>query len=205
MIKITFPDLSVKEFKAGITPAEIATTISSSLLKKCMVAKFNDQLIDLTKPLHEDGSIELILGGTLGYENLLNHSCAHLLAQALKELYPLAMFGVGPAIEEGFYYDVDLGGVKLTEEDLPKIEKKMQALVASGENIIRKEVTKEEALKLFAKDVYKTELINELEDGTITIYEQGNFFDLCRGPHVSSTKWLKNFKLLVVLNKITDN
>lgn len=199
MIKITFPDLSVKEFSKGTTPLEVASSISSSLAKKCIVAKYNANLVDMSAPLEEDGSIELVLGGAEGLEDLLNHSCAHLLAQAVKELYPNVKFGVGPAIEEGFYYDMDLGDIKLTEEDLPKIEKKMQALVASGAPIKRIEVSKKEALELFKDDVYKTELIEELEEGSIiTVYEQGAFKDLCRGPHVSSTKWLKNFKLLSV-------
>ena len=187
MIKITFPDLSVKEFNKGVTPLEVATSISSSLAKKCIVAKYNDSLVDMSAPLVEDGSLELVTGTPEGLEPLLNHSCAHLLAEAIKELYPNAMFGVGPAIEEGFYYDMDLDEVKLTEEDLPKIEKKMQALVAGGENIKRLVVSKAEALELFKDDVYKTELINELPDEeTITVYEQGKFRDLCRGPHVSS-------------------
>lgn len=199
MIKITFPDLSIKEFNEGVTPLEIATSISSSLVKKCIVAKFNDELVDMNASLNKDGKIELITGTPSGLEPLLNHSCAHLLAQAIKELYPNAMFGVGPAIEEGFYYDMDLGDVKLTDEDLPKIEKKMQAIVAGGETIKRYEVTKEEALARFKNDVYKTELINELpENEIISLYEHGNFCDLCRGPHVSSVKWLKNFKLLSV-------
>lgn len=199
MIKIVFPDLSEREFKKGVTPFEIANSISLSLAKKCMVAKLNDELIDMSQELTEDGKIELILGGEDGYENLLNHSCAHMLAQAIKQLYPNAMFGVGPAIEEGFYYDIDLGDIKLNEEDLPKIEKKMQALVASGETIHRVVVSKEKALELFSNDIYKKELIEELEDTTtITIYKQGDFYDLCRGPHVSSTKWLKNFKLLSI-------
>lgn len=199
MIKIVFPDLSEREFKKGVTPFEIANSISLSLAKKCMVAKLNDELIDMSQELTEDGKIELILGGEDGYENLLNHSCAHMLAQAIKQLYPNAMFGVGPAIEEGFYYDIDLGDIKLNEEDLSKIEKKMQALVASGETIHRVVVSKEKALELFSNDIYKKELIEELEDTTtITIYKQGDFYDLCRGPHVSSTKWLKNFKLLSI-------
>ena len=199
MIKIVFPDLSEREFKKGVTPFEIANSISLSLAKKCMVAKLNDELIDMSQELTEDGKIELILGGEDGYENLLNHSCAHMLAQAIKQLYPNAMFGVGPAIEEGFYYDIDLGDIKLNEEDLPKIEKKMQALAASGETIHRVVVSKEKALELFSNDIYKKELIEELEDTTtITIYKQGDFYDLCRGPHVSSTKWLKNFKLLSI-------
>ena len=196
MIKITFPDLSVKEFECGITAEKIAETISSSLAKKCIIAKVNDELYDMSRPIEVDAKLEL-LTDVSSYYDLLNHSCAHLLAWALKELYPNAMFGVGPAIEEGFYYDVDLGDVKLTEEDLPKIEKKMAALVASGEKVKRFEVSKEEALNLFKDDVYKTELINELpEDSVITVYEEGSYKDLCRGPHVSSVKFLKNFKLL---------
>lgn len=199
MIKITFPDLSVKEFENGVTANQIATSISPSLAKKCFIAKLNDELIDLNSPILHNGKIELITGGTSGYESVLNHSCAHLLAQAIRELYPNAMFGVGPAIEEGFYYDIDLGDVKITEEDLPKIEKKMQALVAAAEPIVRKEVSKAEALEMFKNDVYKEELINELEDDVvISVYQQGNFCDLCRGPHVANTKWLKNFKLLSV-------
>ena len=199
MIKITFPDLSVKEFENGVTANQIATSISPSLAKKCFIAKLNDELIDLNSPILHNGKIELITGGTSGYESVLNHSCAHLLAQAIRELYPNAMFGVGPAIEEGFYYDIDLGDVKITEEDLPKIEKKMQAFVAAAEPIVRKEVSKAEALEMFKNDVYKEELINELEDDVvISVYQQGNFCDLCRGPHVANTKWLKNFKLLSV-------
>ena len=196
MIKITFPDLSVKEFECGITAEKIAETISSSLAKKCIIAKVNDELYDMSRPIVVDAKLEL-LTDVSSYYDLLNHSCAHLLAWALKELYPNAMFGVGPAIEEGFYYDVDLGDVKLTEEDLPKIEKKMAALVASGEKIKRFEVSKEEALELFKDDIYKTELINELPEGSvITVYEEGSYKDLCRGPHVASVKFLKNFKLL---------
>ena len=199
MIKITFPDLSVKEFENGVTANQIATSISPSLAKKCFIAKLNDELIDLNSPILHNGKIELITGGTSGYESVLNHSCAHLLAQAIRELYPNAVFGVGPAIEEGFYYDIDLGDVKITDEDLPKIEKKMQALVAAAEPIVRKEVSKAEALEMFKNDVYKEELINELEnDVVISVYQQGNFCDLCRGPHVANTKWLKNFKLLSV-------
>ena len=199
LINITFPDGSVKQFDEGIKAIDIAKGISSSLAKKCIIAKLNNEFIDLEAPIHVDGSIELVTGEVEGLNDIYNHSCAHLLANAIKELYPNAMFGVGPAIEEGFYYDMDLGDVKLNDEDLVKIEKKMVALVAGGAPIVRKEVSKEEALELFKNDVYKTELINELPDSElITTYSQGSFIDLCRGPHVSSTKWLKNFKLLNV-------
>src|SRR5574344_692385 len=128
--------------------------------------------------------------------NKLNHSCAHLMAQAIKHLYPEAKFWVGPVIEEGFYYDVDLNGATLTDEDLIKIEKEMKKISKDGKNIIRKEISKKEALELFKDDPYKIDLINNLEDGTITIYTQGDFTDLCRGPHVKSVKELKYFKLL---------
>ena len=199
MIKITFPDGSIKEFELNTTPSQIASSISSSLVKKCVIAKINGELHDMARPIEEDANIELLNIDAEGLSDVLNHSCAHLLAQAVKKLYPRAMFGVGPAIDEGFYYDIDLGDVKLTDEDLVKIEKKMTALVAEGAAITRRVVSKEEAKELFKSEVYKLELIDELpEDESITVYEQGDFRDLCRGPHVSSTKWLKNFKLLSV-------
>ena len=199
MIKITFPDGSIREYVEGTTAVEVAQSISVSLVKKCLAVKLNGELKDLKAPIEGDAAIELITGNAKGMEPLLNHSCAHLLAQAIKELYPNAMFGVGPAIDEGFYYDLDLGDVKLTEEDLVKIEKKMKAIAEGNTEIERRVVSKEEALELFKDDKYKLELINELEsDAVISVYQQGNFMDLCRGPHVSSTKWLKNFKLLSV-------
>ena len=199
MIKITFPDNSVKEFECGVTPIQIASSISSSLAKKCVIAKVNGNLHDMARPIEEDATIELLNIESDALVDVLNHSCAHLLAQAIKKLYPHAMFGVGPAIDEGFYYDIDLGDVKLTDEDLVKIEKKMTALVAEGAQITRRVVSKNEANELFKNEVYKLELIEELpEEESITVYEQGDFRDLCRGPHVSSTKWLKNFKLLSV-------
>ena len=199
MIKITFPDGSIREYVEGTTAVEVAASISVSLVKKCLAVKLNGELKDLKAPIESDAAIELITGDAQGMEPLLNHSCAHMLAQAIKELYPNAMFGVGPAIEEGFYYDLDLGDVKLTEEDLLKIEKKMKAIAEGNTEIERRVVSKEEALELFKNDKYKLELINELEsEAVISVYQQGNFMDLCRGPHVSSTKWLKNFKLLSV-------
>ena len=153
----------------------------------------------VNRPIEEDASFELVTGFIPELQNVLNHSCAHLLATAVRELYPNAKFGVGPAIEEGFYYDMDLADVKLTEEDLTKIEKKMRALAEAALVVERSVVSKQEALEVFKGDEYKTELINELpDDEVITIYKQGNFVDLCRGPHVANTKWLKNFKLLNV-------
>ena len=199
MIKITFPDGNQKEFAEGVTAFEIASSISSGLAKKSIIAKVNNVFYDLSAPILEDASIELITSDTEGLNDVLNHSCAHLLAAAIKELYPNAMFGVGPAIEEGFYYDLDLGDVKLTEDDLLHIEKKMHALADAAYNFERKVVSKQEALALFAKDIYKQELINEFpQDEVITTYQLGNFLDLCRGPHVANSKFLKHFKLLSI-------
>ena len=199
MIKIKFPDGKIQEFENGVNALQIAQSISPSLAKKCVAAKINGNIIDLTRPINEDAYFELLTSDSNELQDVLNHSCAHLLAQAVRELYPDALFGVGPAIEEGFYYDIDLGEVKLTEEDLLKIEKKMKSLAEGNFEVVRKEVSKEEALELFKNDKYKLELINELPaDQTITVYSQGKFMDLCRGPHVASTKWLKNCKLLSV-------
>ena len=129
--------------------------------------------------------------------NMLNHSCAHLMAQAVKHLYPNAMFWVGPVIEEGFYYDIDLCGGVITEDDLAKIEKEMKKLAKDGKRIVRREISKEEALEMFKNDKYKIDLINNMDsDSVISVYTQGDFTDLCRGPHVESVKLLKNFKLL---------
>ena len=128
--------------------------------------------------------------------SVLNHSCAHMMAQAVKRLYPQAKFWVGPVISEGFYYDIDLGDEVIKDADLPKIEKEMKKIAKDGKRIVRKEITKEEALEMFGDDPYKVDLIQDLEDGTITCYQQGEFIDLCRGPHVESVKQLKNFKLL---------
>ena len=199
MIKIKFPDGKIQEFENGVNALQIAQSISPSLAKKCVAAKINGNIIDLTRPINEDADFELLTSDSNELQDVLNHSCAHLLAQAVRELYPDALFGVGPAIEEGFYYDIDLGEVKLTEEDLAKIEKKMKSLAEGNFEVSRKEVSKDEALELFKNDKYKLELINELPaDQTITVYSQGKFMDLCRGPHVASTKWLKNCKLLSV-------
>lgn len=199
-MKITFLDGSIKEFNQGTNAYEIASSISSSLAKKSICAKIGDKLYDMKRPIEEDGTLELITKDNPIAFTVLNHSCSHLLASAIKRLYPEACFGVGPAIEEGFYYDINPGkDVKFTEEDLVKIEKEMKRIVSNDAAFTRKEVSKDEALKLFASDKYKVEIISELPDEeTITIYEHAGFTDLCRGPHVPSTKWLKNCKLLAV-------
>jgi threonyl-tRNA synthetase len=196
MIKISFPDGSVKEFQMGISPLEIAEGISMSLAKKSIAAVFNKNYVELSRKLNEDGILELLTEKDPRVLDVVNHSTAHLMAQAITKLYPGACFGVGPFIEEGFYYDVDFGDVKVTDEDLPKIEKMMLKLAEENYEIVRHEVSYSEAKKLFKNDPYKQELIEEYKDSQLTVYTQGDFSDFCRGGHVQSTKFLKNFKLL---------
>ena len=143
----------------------------------------------------EESKMELVNVLENEHLSMLNHSCAHMMAQAVKRLYPNAKFWVGPVISEGFYYDMDLGDVKLKEEDLAKIEKEMKKIAKDGKRIVREEISKKDALEMFKDDPYKIDLINGLEDGNITIYRQGEFADLCRGPHVETVKMCKNFKL----------
>ncbi len=201
MIKITFPDGSVREYKEGITALEIAKSISRRLAEEVLVARVNDETWDLTRPITEDATLKLLKWEDEEGKHAYWHSSAHLMAEALQELYPGIKFGIGPAIENGFYYDVDPGeGVAIKESDFPAIEKKMMELAAKKEEIKRQIVSKEEALEMFSKrnEEYKVELINELQDGTITIYTQGDFTDLCRGPHLPNTSYIKAVKLLNV-------
>ena len=199
MLKITFPDGAVKEFAAGITTKEIAESISKSLAKKALAGKFNGELIDLDRAIEEDGAIEIVTPDHEEALALLRHSTAHLMANAMRRLYPSIHFGVGPAIDSGFYYDTDNGENPVTAEDLPAIEAEMMKIVKENNPITRRVLTKAEALELFAGDPYKEELINDLpEDEIITAYEQGDFVDLCRGPHVPSTGRIQIFKLLSV-------
>ena len=199
-MKITFLDGSIKEIENGKSALDIANGISSSLAKKSVCAKVNGELVDLTKPINEDATFELVTKDNPLAIDVLNHSCAHLLASAIKKLYPKAMFGVGPSIEEGFYYDVNPGDdIKFTDSDLLKIEKEMKHIVSQNVKFEQKVVNKEEALEIFKDDKYKVEIINELEDSAvITVYTHGDYSDLCRGPHVLNTNLLKNFKLLSV-------
>jgi threonyl-tRNA synthetase len=199
-MKITFVDGSIKEFSEGISAYEIAHSISPSLAKKSVFAKVNGKGYDLTRPILSDASLELITKDNPDALEALNHSASHLMASAIKKVYPNAMFGVGPAIEEGFYYDINPGeDVKFSEEDFVKIEAEMKKIVDADLKFERIEVSRNEALKLFSNDKYKQEIINDLpSEEIITIYIHGDFMDLCRGPHVLSTKLLKNFKLLNV-------
>ncbi len=198
MINITFPDGSVRQFEEGITPLRIAESISPRFAADVLAAKVNGQDWDISRPVSEDASIELYKWDSPEGKHAFWHSSAHLLAEALQELYPGVKFGIGPAIENGFYYDIDPGEHKITSEDFPKIEKKMMELVARKEAIVRNDISKADALKMFGDrgETYKCELISELEDGHITTYTQGAFTDLCRGPHIPSTAPIKAVKIL---------
>ncbi len=199
-IKITFPDGNLKEFDKGTTTADIAGSISPGLKKKAIAGKVNDQLVDLYRPIEENATIEIVTLESEDGLEVYRHSSAHLLAHAIHRLYPNTKFGIGPVIEDGFYYDMEIP-VTLSPEDLFKIEQEMKKIIKEDIKIERKEVSREEALQIFEKlgDHLKIELINDLpEDAQISIYEQGDFFDLCRGPHLPSTGKLKAFKLLSV-------
>ncbi|MBR5846589.1 MAG: threonine--tRNA ligase [Bacteroidaceae bacterium] len=201
MVKITFPDGSVREYEAGVTGLQIAESISSRLAQDVLACSVNDEIVELNRPIHEDASIRLHKWDDAEAKHAFWHTSAHLLAEALQELYPNIQFGIGPAIESGFYYDVDPGeGVTIKEGDLVNIEKKMAELVAKNESVVRNEISKDEVLKMFSErgETYKCELISELEDGTITTYTQGAFTDLCRGPHLLSTAPIKAIKLTSV-------
>ena len=198
MINITFPDGSVKQFEAGITPFQVAESISPRFAADVLAAKVNGAEWDISRPISEDASIELFKWDSPEGKHAFWHSSAHLLAEALQELYPGVKFGIGPAIENGFYYDIDPGEHKITSEDFPKIEKKMAEIVQRKENIVRSDISKADALKAFGDigETYKCELISELEDGKITTYTQGAFTDLCRGPHLPNTAPIKAVKIL---------
>ncbi len=196
MIKITLPDNSVREYPDGITGYEIAESISPRLAKEVLSITVNDEVWDLTRPIKENASIRLHKWEDEEGKHAFWHSSAHLLAEALQALYPNTKFGIGPAIENGFYYDVDTGDAVITEADLPIIEKKMLELAREKNDYIRSEVPKKEALAFFNHDPYKVELITDLEDGTISFYKQGDFTDLCRGPHLPSTEPIKAVKVL---------
>ena len=197
MIKITFPDNSVKEFESGVTPYQIAQSISPRLAQDVLVATVNEQPWDLTRPITEDATIALHKWDDAEGKHAFWHSSAHLLAEALQELFPGVKFGIGPAIENGFYYDIDPGDNQITAADFPRIEKKMLELARAKQDIVRHDISKADALKMFGdrNETYKCELISELEDGHITTYTQGNFTDLCRGPHLANTSVIKAAKV----------
>ena len=200
MIKITFPDDSVREYAEGTTAMQIAESISSRLAQEVLAASVNGETWDLSRPIMQDSTVKLLKWDDEEGKHAFWHSSAHLMAEALQELYPGIKFGIGPAIENGFYYDVDPGEATIKEGDFAAIEAKMLEVVAKKEEIKRQDITKADAMKMFGDrgEEYKTELISELEDGTITTYTQGSFTDLCRGPHLPNTSYLKAVKILSV-------
>lgn len=201
MITITLPDGSKKEYERGVTALQVAEDISPRLAREVLAATVNDKIVDLTRPIETDASLRLHKWEDDEGKHAFWHTSAHLMAEALQELYPGIKFGIGPAIENGFYYDVDPGeGVQIKESDLPAIEEKMRELVSRKETLVRKSISKQEALDYWNRkgDQYKVELITDLEDGTITTYTQGGFTDLCRGPHLPDTSSIKAIKLLTV-------
>ena len=197
MIDITFPDGSVRSYEKGITPYQIAEQISPRLAGEVLAASFNGKVIDLELPLNESGELKLHKWEDQEAKSTFWHSSSHLMAEALELLYPGIKFGIGPSIENGFYYDVDLGDRTITDSDLKKIEDKMIELARQKQHFVRKEVSKAEAMDTYTKkgDEYKCDLIGGLEDGTITFYTNGSFTDLCRGPHLRDTSVIKAVKL----------
>lgn len=200
MIEITLPDGSIREFEKGITALEIAQGISEGLARNVLAAKVNDKVVDAVRPINKNATLQLLTWADEEGKETMWHSTAHILAEALEAIYPGIKLGIGPPIENGFYYDVDPGDRIISSEDLPTIEKKMLELAREKSNYSRKEVSKADALSFYKEknDEYKLELIEDLEDGHITFYEQGNFTDLCRGPHIPHTGFIKAIKLLNV-------
>ena len=200
MIQITFPDGAVREYESGISALDIAKGISSGLAKEILAAEVNGKVVDASLPITENSTLNLLKWDSEPAQQTFWHSSAHLLAEALEELYPGVKFGIGPAIENGFYYDVDLGDQKLSADDFPKIEKKMKQLANQQNEYVRKNVSKQDAIAYYEEkgDEYKLELLQDLQDGEITFYTQGNFTDLCRGPHLPATNKIQAVKLLNV-------
>ncbi len=198
MINITLPDGSVKQFQEAVTAIDIAKSISEGLARNVLSANVNGEVWDSNRIIEKDSTIKLNIWNDVEGKETFWHSSAHLLASAISELYPNAKFGIGPSIENGFYYDIDFGDSQLSSEDFAKIEQKMQDLVKEGIQIKRHNISKVDALKMFSEkgETYKVELIEELEDGTITLYESGKFTDLCRGPHLSDFSQIKAVKIL---------
>ena len=201
MINIKFPDGSVRQYESGVTALQIAESISPRLAADIIAAKVDDKVIEANRPITADATINLLKWDDEDGKHAFWHTSAHVMAEALQELYPGIQFGIGPAIENGFYYDVDPGdGVVIKESDFPAIEAKFMEIVGRKANLVREEVSKADAQKMFAErgENYKLELINDLQDGNITIYRQGGFFDLCKGPHLVNTGIIKAFKVTSV-------
>lgn len=197
MIQITFPDGNIRTYESGVTAMDIAKSISEGLARKILVAEVNQKLTDLSRPITQDSHIKLYTWEDSLGKNTFWHSSAHLMAEAVESLFPGVKFWVGPALEQGFYYDIDLGGQQIGDKDLEAIEQKMYELAKNNSTYIRKEISKKDAVSYFFEknDEYKLDLLQGLEDGEITFYTQGNFTDLCRGPHIPHTGHIKAIKL----------
>lgn len=197
MINITLPDGAVREYEAGVSALDVARSISEGLARKVIAAKVDDVVVDAFRPIEKDATLQLLTWDDVEAQQTFWHSTAHLMAEAVESLFPGTKFGVGPSIETGFFYDLDLGEHSIGEEDLEKIEQKMKALAKQKNRYIRKEMSKADAIAYYEEkgDPYKLELLEDLEDGEITFYEQGNFVDLCRGPHIPHTGMIKALKL----------
>ena len=200
MIKIIFPDGQIKEYSKGITPMDIALSISEGLARNVLAAKLNDQVVDSSTPIVTDSNLQLLTWNDVEGKKTFWHSSAHLLAEAIEFLYPGTKFGIGPAIENGFYYDIDLGDQEFGQEHFKAVEDKMLELARLKLDYVRKEISKKDAVQYFTlkNDEYKLELLEGLSDGDITFYSQGNFTDLCKGPHIPSTSFIKAVKVLSV-------
>jgi threonyl-tRNA synthetase len=197
MINITLPDGSVRQYESGVTSLDVAKSISEGLARKVLAASVNGQVWDISRPINEDASFKLLTWDDTDGKNTFWHSSAHLMAEAVESMYPGVKFWVGPPVENGFYYDMDLGDRKISEADLEALEKKMNELAKQNNAFARKEISKADALKYFTDkgDEYKLDLLQNLNDGEITFYSQGNFTDLCRGPHIPNTSFIKAIKL----------
>ena len=197
MIKITFPDGAVRSYDKGVTPFEVARSIAEGLSKKVLAANVNGLVTDANHPIDEDAALQLLTWNDTAGKSTFWHSSAHLMAEAVESIFPGVKFWVGPAVENGFYYDMDLGDRKMSEEDLLSLEKKMNELAKKNSAFIRKKISKTDAIQYFSEkgDEYKLDLLEGLQDGEITFYTQGDFTDLCRGPHIPNTSFIKAIKL----------
>ena len=197
MIKITLPDGAVKEYETGITAMGVAISISEGLARKVLAASVNGQVWDAERTINEDATVQLLTWNDLSGKSTFWHSSAHLMAEAIESMFQGVKFWVGPPLETGFYYDVDLGDNSIGEEDLRRLEVKMAELAKQSNPFLRKEISKADAVQMFTDkgDEYKLDLLSNLQDGGITLYSQGKFTDLCRGPHIPNTGFIKGIKL----------
>src|SRR5688500_15036954 len=197
MINITLPDGAVRKYEEGITALDVAKSISEGLARKVLAATINGEVWDASRPIKNDSTLQLLTWNDLAGKSTFRHSSAHLMAEAIESMFPGVKFWVGPPLESGFYYDIDVGDNQIGEDDLRKLEVKMAELAKQSNAFQRKEISKTDAVKYFEEkgDEYKLDLLSGLQDGTITLYTQGNFTDLCRGPHIPNTGFIKGIKL----------